>query len=127
MIKRHALAYGHDSDMIKAIIRVESNFNPNAHNTTGEDSRGLGQINAPTARALGVIDLNTLFDPETNILTICDLLSDLKRRYTDTSDIIAAYNAGRVRISGKSYINEDYVQKVSAYMWLYKIAGVIPV
>jgi soluble lytic murein transglycosylase-like protein len=127
LINKLAAEHGLDADMIKALIRVESNFNPDAHNTRGEDSRGLGQINAPTAKSLGIIDLNTLFDPEINIKTMCLLINDIKYRYTDASDIIATYNAGRVRLDNQHYINDEYVQKVTAFMWLYKISSVIPI
>lgn len=121
LIKEISEKYGHSSALVKAIIRAESSFNPNAHNTSGEDSRGLGQINANTARALGVKDLETLFDPETNIVVMNMLLNDLERRYDHILDIISAYNAGRPLIKDGFYINSQYVLKVYSRYLAYSI------
>lgn len=112
--------------LVKAIIRIESDFNPLAHNTAGEDSRGLGQINAPTARALGCRDLATLFDPRTNIEFINRVLDDLERRgLTDPADLLAAYNAGAVRKNNQGYyMNQKYVDKGFDWFTVYGAIGV---
>jgi soluble lytic murein transglycosylase-like protein len=115
--------YGNSPALVKAIIKQESGFNPLAHNTKGEDSRGLGQINAPTAQGLGVTDLNKLFRPDYNIEIMNKLLVELRGRYNGiTSDMIAAYNAGKVRLddSGK-YRNSIYVEKVFSNYLLYTL------
>jgi len=123
MIRDISNAYGNNPHLVKAIIKVESGFNPNAHNLTSkEDSRGLGQINAPTAISLGVLDLNKLYDPEYNIRIMNKLIMDLKKRYTDTKDIIAAYNAGSVKVAESgSYINSTYVLNVYSRFLAYSI------
>jgi len=116
--------YGNDPYLVKALIRVESNFKPRSHNKKGEDSRGLGQINAPTAKALGVLDLNALFKPEYNILIMNKLICDLKTRFSSVMDIISAYNAGRVRLDPNNmdtYYNSEYTLKVYSYYLAYKI------
>ena len=95
IIYKYAGQYGIDPDLVKAIIWKESNFRDRAHaKTDKEDSRGLMQINAPTARALGY-DPDDLWNPDTNIQCGCKLLAELKDRYDTLFDIISAYNAGR--------------------------------
>ncbi len=121
MIKDISEKHGNDPAFVKSIIRQESRFNPKAHNTNGEDSRGLGQINAPTARALGCTDLDLLFVEAYNIEYINRAIDDLKTRYTELPDIAAAYNAGRVKQnSAGEYINAPYVRNVMARYYLYK-------
>ena len=115
--------YGNSPQLVKAIIKVESGFDPKAHRKTKhEDSRGLGQINANTARALGITKLDDLFIPEVNVETINKLLINLKKRNKSLPDIIAAYNAGSVKVdkSGK-YINSSYVNNVYSRFLLYSV------
>lgn len=117
--------HGNNWHLVKAIIKVESNFDPNAHRKTDtEDSRGLGQINAGTARALGVSDLNQLFDPEYNIEVMNRLLSDLRKRHSGL-DLISAYNAGRpIKDEKNQYINSPYVLNVYARFLAYSILDI---
>ena len=122
LISEISAQHGNSSALVKAIIKRESNFNPLAHNTSGEDSRGLGQINAGTAIALGYVNLNDLFDPATNIEAINRLLDDLKKRYDHILDIISAYNAGRPLINKDGfYINSQYVLKVYSRYLAYSV------
>jgi len=125
IIKLISNDHGNNPHLVKAIIKVESNFRTLAHNTKGEDSRGLGQINAPTAIALGVTDLDSLFKPEINIVVMNQLLTDLKKRHQTTQDIIAAYNAGKVRRTKKGYYrNTAYVMNVYSRFLAYSILDV---
>lgn len=118
--------YGNNWHLVKAIIKVESDFNPLAHNKTDkEDSRGLGQINAPTAYSLGLMNINDLFDPDTNIEYMNKLLIDLKNRYEHTLDIISAYNAGKPLKDSKGvYINSAYVLNVYSRFLAYSLLDV---
>lgn len=123
IIKSTSQNAGNNPSLVKAFIKVESGFDPKAHRKTKkEDSRGLGQINEGTAKLLGVIDKEKLYDPGYNILIMNRLLTDLKLRYDSIFDIISAYNAGRpiVNIEGK-YINSAYVNNVYANFLLYSI------
>ena len=126
IIKNISENYDNNPDLIKAIIRVESNFNPKAHNLTAkEDSRGLMQINKNTAFSLGVNDLNKLFNPEYNILIGNKLIVDLEKRYKNTLDIICAYNAGRViKTKYGQYRNSEYVFRVYSYYLAYSILNI---
>ena len=91
LIKSISMDLNNNPHLVKAIIKVESGFNTLAHRVTSkEDSRGLGQINKPTAISLGVLDLEKLFEPAYNIGIMNMLLLDLKKRYSSTTDIIAA-------------------------------------
>lgn len=55
-----------NADLALAIINFESHGDPSSHNTKGEDSRGLMQINVGPGANTDLSGLN-LFDPETNI------------------------------------------------------------
>jgi len=119
--------YGNNPNLVKALIKIESNFNPKAHALTSkEDSRGLGQINRGTALLLER-DPDKLFDPSYNIETINILLLDLKKRYTSIFDVVAAYNAGSVKKTAKgTYINSPYVINVYSRFLLYSFGNLIP-
>lgn len=114
LIKRISKKHGNDWNLVKAIIKVESNFKPNAHRKTKyENSRGLGQVNEKTA-LLHELDPNKLFNPDYNIEAINLILDDLKTRYTNDMDLLASYNAGSVKVNKQGfYINSSYV--INAY------------
>jgi soluble lytic murein transglycosylase-like protein len=81
---------------IRAVIQVESNWNPNAYNPNDPGgSRGLMQISGPTAKSYGVTDLDSLYDPLYNIGIGTRLLDELRQRYGDDFQAVySAYNSG---------------------------------
>ena len=86
------LAARHDVDrlLVKAIIAVESCFDPQAVSRVG--ARGLMQLMPATASRLGVQDA---FDVNENLGAGISLFSRLHDRYAgDTRLALAAYNAG---------------------------------
>jgi soluble lytic murein transglycosylase-like protein len=76
--------------LVRAVIVVESGFNPHAVSKRG--AVGLMQLLPATARRYGVKDIN---DPEQNIRAGTHYLSDLLTRFDSNLELaLAAYNAG---------------------------------
>lgn len=81
--------------LIDSVIRVESNYNPNAVSAKG--ALGLMQLIPSTARRFGVADA---FDPVSNIEGGARYLSYLLQLYKgDGTLALAAYNAGEAAVA----------------------------
>ncbi|BEH08641.1 lytic transglycosylase domain-containing protein [Geobacter sulfurreducens subsp. ethanolicus] len=115
VIQRASRRYGVEVGLIKAVIKAESNFNPNAVSHAG--ARGLMQLMPATARGLGVTDS---FDPEQNVMAGTRFLKDLLKRYGgDIDKTLAAYNWGPGNVDRKPHLlpreTRDYLVKVKEY------------
>ena len=90
-IARAAGAANVQAELVRAVIVVESGFNPRAISRRG--AVGLMQLLPSTARRYGAFNA---FDPEQNILAGAHYLGDLIARYgKDRLELVlAAYNAG---------------------------------
>ena len=83
--RRHAL----DVNLLLALMRQESGFNPQATSHAG--ARGLMQLMPGTARRYGASQLH---DPGENIAAGSAYLRDLMDMFGDVELALAAYNAG---------------------------------
>jgi hypothetical protein len=94
LIATYASEYGLDPALLQAVIKVESNFNPQAVSSKG--AIGLMQLMPLTAAALHVLDP---FDPGDNIRAGAALLRRLLDRFGgDLSLALSAYHAGERRV-----------------------------
>jgi len=117
-----------DPAVIKAIIKTESDWEPNAtryEKQLNESSYGLMQILLSTARDVTrnpALTPNQLLQPAVNILTGTKYLAGHLAKY-NTDQAFSAYNAGRPLYSslrpGK-FVNQDYVDKVNRYWMMYR-------
>lgn len=90
IIQEAAVKYGVDPDLVRAVIRTESNFNPAAKSRVG--AQGLMQLMPKLAKELGISDA---FDPRENIFGGVKYLSKLLDRHDgNVSLALASFNAG---------------------------------
>jgi len=89
LIRRIAPLWGVDPDLVEALVRVESNYDPFAVSPKG--AMGLMQLMPRTAERFQV---SNAFDPLQNIEGGTRYLSELLTRYGEVRLALAAYNAG---------------------------------
>jgi soluble lytic murein transglycosylase-like protein len=90
LIDAAAAKHGVDANLVRALIKVESNFNPRARSNKG--AMGLMQLMPATARALKVSDP---YDPAQNVEGGVRHLRGLMDDHNGDVELsLAAYNAG---------------------------------
>jgi soluble lytic murein transglycosylase-like protein len=90
LIGEHCRTQGVRPDLVKAVVQVESAFNPRARSPKG--AMGLMQLMPATAQQYGVRDP---YDPSENVRGGVAYLRSLLDRYDNNEQLaLAAYNAG---------------------------------
>lgn len=127
LVQQYAAYESLRPELVRAVIQVESGFNPRA--TSPKGAMGLMQLMPQTARELGVANP---YDPAENIRGGTKYLRQLLDRYRGDEELaLAAYNAGAgaVEKHGRQVPpyreTRDYVRKVGSAAA--RSAGPVPV
>lgn len=115
LIRKAAAKHGVPVKIAKAVVEVESNFNPRARGRAGEV--GLMQIKPATARGIGYRGTTkSLYDPETNIEWGMKYLAGAHQRANgDLCGTILRYNAGHYA-KRMNPVSRKYCSKVKRIM-----------
>lgn len=109
----YAEEYKLDPLLVFAIIKTESNFNPEAKSKS--EARGLMQIMEPTAKEIckniGIQEVSQegLYNPHNNIQLGTYYFSMLRKEYKNIGLALAAYNVGIGRVS--EWIEQDILKQ----------------
>lgn len=115
--QKAASKYGISINLLKAVAKQESNFDPTAVSSVG--ATGIMQLMPSTAKELGV---ENIFNAEQNIMGGAKYLSQLLNSFNgDVSLALAGYNAGPGNVRKYGGIppfqeTVNYVNKVLSYM-----------
>ena len=115
VIREHARLNGIRTDLVRAVVQVESGFNPMARSPKG--AMGLMQLMPKTMQEFGV---RNAFNPIENIRGGVAYLKQLLDRYANNEVLaLAAYNAGPGAVDKHGQTvppykeTQDYVSKIN--------------
>ncbi len=121
IIQEASNTFGLSFSLLKAMIKVESNFDSRAISKKG--ALGLMQIMPQNLRAFNIQEP---YDPKDNIMGGARYFKSLIERFEGKLPLaLAAYNAGPTIVDKYRDIppikeTEDYVKRVMKYFYLYK-------
>jgi soluble lytic murein transglycosylase-like protein len=121
VIREAATLYQIPEELVRAVIKVESDYDPRAVSRVG--AQGLMQLMPDTAQRMQVRDI---LDPRENILGGVRYLRVLANMFNGNLQLtLAGYNAGENAVVKHGGIppfdeTEDYVVKVLAYYRRYR-------
>lgn len=113
IVEQACSLYNTDPNLIYAVIKQESKFNPDALSKSG--AKGLMQIMKTTAddmaRNVNIIDINNydIYEPYTNIFLGTKYISYLINHFDGNYYLaIVAYNAGMGKVEG--WLDKPYIE-----------------
>ena len=113
-VYKYSEEYDVDSNLIFAIIKAESNFNPNV--VSKSNAIGLMQLMDATAEEIAgelqidFIENESLYNPELNINLGTKYFSNLMKEYNGNKLLsLTAYNAGKGNV--KKWINQGIIKE----------------
>lgn len=124
IIRRHATSYRLEEALVKAVIKVESDYQPRVVSRKG--AQGLMQLIPQTAKDLKV---SNPFDPYENIRGGSEYLRMMLDLFNNDVELaLAAYNSGPSTVKRYGGIppydeTQKYVKKVKRYLDYYRRVG----
>jgi len=124
IIRRNASVYSLEEALVKAVIKVESDYQPRIVSRKG--AQGLMQLVPETAKLLKVEDP---FDPSENIRGGSAYLRRMLDLFNENLELaLAAYNSGPSTVKQYGGIppyeeTQNYVKRVKHYLDYYRQAG----
>lgn len=111
-VERAADAYGLSRRVLKALVKVESAYNPAAVSKVG--ARGIAQVMPFNAKRCG-LQANHLWDPTYNVRCGAKILREELDVHGDLKRALTVYNCGRVKCAE----GQQYAKKVLALSTVY--------
>ena len=112
-VERAADAHRIPRRVLKALVKVESAYNPKAVSPVG--ARGIAQIMPFNAKRCGLPDADHLWDATTNLRCGAQILREEIDVHGDLQRALTVYNCGRVKCAE----GQKYAKKVLALSTVY--------